>query len=182
MEMNQRSFNLIYDQLRTVIQENNDLKNKIEQLTNNIVTAIQAQEKLHQQNQALENELTRTQNIVESLNEITGGEQHVQRINLLKSKEPTSFTNKTNYSVWAEGIKADLVPVLPELKQFFKFAETIEFLDKDMVKYFIENDTLDPELKHGLTPKDAWDVDSKIFGLLHDLTRSHEIACLKTKN
>ena len=130
MEMNQGSFNLIYDQLRTVVQENNDLKNKIEQLTNNIVTAIQAQEKLHQQNQALENELTRTQNIVESLNKITGDKQHVQRINLLKSKEPTSFTNKTNYSVWAEGIKADLVPVLPELKQFSNLLRPLNSLMK----------------------------------------------------
>ena len=41
---------------------------------------------------------------------------------------------------------------------------------------------LDPELRHGLSPKDAWAVDSKIWGLLHNLIRTHDIACLKTKN
>ena len=134
MEMNQGNFNLIYDQLRTVVQENNDLKAKLDQLANNIVIATQEQAKLQERNQVLEAELIRTQGIVDGLNKANGDKQHVQRINLLKSKEPTSFTNKTNYSVWAEGIKADLVPVLPELKHFFKFAETIEFLDKDMVR------------------------------------------------
>ena len=85
--------------------------------------------------------------------------------------------------MWAEGIKADLVPVLPELKQFFKFAESSEYLNKVDVKRFIEvDDALNPELKHGLSPKDAWAVDSKIWGLLHNLTRSHDIACLKIKN
>ena len=134
MELNQGNFNLIYDQLRTVVQENTDLKNKIEQMTLNIVNAMQAQEKLHERNKVLEEELIKTNNIVENLNKTGSDKQHVQRVNLLKSKEPTSFTNKSNYSVWAEGIKADLVPVLPELKQFFKLDETIEFLDKDMVK------------------------------------------------
>ena len=134
MELNQGNFNLIYDQLRAVVQENTDLKNKIEQLQLNIVNAMQAQEELHGRNKVLEEELIKTNNIVENLNKTGSDKQHVQRVNLLKSKEPTSFTNKSNYSVWAEGIKADLVPVLPELKQFFKFAETTEFLDKDMVK------------------------------------------------
>ena len=134
MEMNEGNFNLIVDQLRTVVQENNDLKNKIEQLQNNLVIATQEQAKLHERNQVLEGELIKANNTVENLNKANSDKQHVQRVNLLKSKEPTSFTNKSNYSVWAGGIKADLVPVLPELKQFFKFAETTEFLDKDMVK------------------------------------------------
>ena len=134
MEMNQTNFNLICDQLRTIVQENTGLKNKIEQLELNIVTAVQVQQDLTQQNNILQAELIRTKDVVENLNKTGSDKQHVQRINLLKSKEPTSFTNKSNYSVWAEGIKADLVPVLPELKQFFKFAESTEFLDKDMVK------------------------------------------------
>ena len=54
MEMNQGNFNLIYDQLRTVVQENSELKNKIEQLQLNIVSAVQAQEKLHERSQALQ--------------------------------------------------------------------------------------------------------------------------------
>ena len=120
MELNQGNFNLIYDQLRAVVQENTDLKNKIEQLQLNIVTAMQAQEELHGRNKVLEEELIKTNNIVENLNKTGSDKQHVQRVNLLKSKEPTSFTNKSNYSAWAEGIKADLVPVLPELKQFFQ--------------------------------------------------------------
>ena len=119
MEMNQGNFNLICDQLRTVVQENIDLKNKIEQLRLNIVNAVQAHEKLHERNQVLEGELIKTNNIVENLHKASSDKQHVHRVNLLKSKEPTSFTNKSNYSVWAEGIKADLVPVPPELEQLF---------------------------------------------------------------
>ena len=130
MEMNQGNFNLIYDQLRTVVQENIDLKNKIEQLQLNIVNAIQAQEKLHERNQVLEGELIKTNNIVENLSRTSSDKQHVQRVNLLKSKEPTSFTNKSNYSVWAEGIKADLVPVLSELKQFSNLLRPLNSLIK----------------------------------------------------
>ena len=108
MEMNEQNFNLLVDQIRNVTQENDTLK----------VIAQQEQASFRQQNAALRDELVKTQYIVEAMNKNNGSKQHVQTTNLLKSKEPASFTNKTNYSVWAEGIKADLVPVLPELKHF----------------------------------------------------------------
>ena len=130
MEMNQTNFNLLYDQLTKVVQENTEHKSNIEQLKLNLSTAMQAQETLHEQSKILKEELFKTANIIENLNKTGTDKQHVQRVNLLKSKEPTSFTNKSNYSVWAEGIKADLVPVLPELKQFSNLLSPLNSLIK----------------------------------------------------
>ena len=43
MEMHEQNFNLLVDQIRNVVQENNDLNGKIEQLTNNVIIAQQEQ-------------------------------------------------------------------------------------------------------------------------------------------
>ena len=44
---------------------------------------------------------------------------HQRRIHsaqLLKGKEPTEFRDKDSYASWAEGLKEDLYPTLPELR------------------------------------------------------------------
>ena len=111
MEMNAENFRRVTERLESVIQDN-------ARLTNNITQIVQQITEIKQENVVLQNELMKTKVQLEAVHHSSDGKQHVQRANLLKSKEPTSFTNKTNYSVWAEGIKADLVPVLPELKHF----------------------------------------------------------------
>ena len=48
-------------------------------------------------------------------------QRRIHSAQLLRGKEPTEFKDKDSYASWAEGLKADLYPNLPELKKFFDF-------------------------------------------------------------
>ena len=50
-------------------------------------------------------------------------QRRIHNAQLLKGKEPTEFKEKDSYAAWAESLKADLYPTLPELRKFFDFAE-----------------------------------------------------------
>ena len=45
-------------------------------------------------------------------------QRRIHNAQLLRSKEPTEFRDKDSYATWAEGLKADLYPTLPQLRFF----------------------------------------------------------------
>ena len=51
-------------------------------------------------------------------------QRRIHSAQLLKGKEPTEFRDKDSYASWAEGLKADLYPTLPELKNFLILLST----------------------------------------------------------
>ena len=51
-------------------------------------------------------------------------QRRIHSAQLLRGKEPTDFRDKDSYASWAEGLKADLYPTLPELKIFLILPST----------------------------------------------------------
>ena len=51
-------------------------------------------------------------------------QRRIHNAQLLKGKEPTEFKEKDSYASWAESLKADLYPTLPELRIFLTLPST----------------------------------------------------------
>ena len=109
MDFTPENFNAIAQEVQRLREERNQATNAYDQLL--------------AQFQELQAAVKQSKDHIELLKGSSDGKHRVQTTNLLKAKEPVSFTNKSSYSIWVESIKADLVPLLPELKQFFRYAE-----------------------------------------------------------
>ena len=112
--------NDLANQLRIVIQANDEARSALDAITrkrDELKETIENEHHKHaqlaQQMQHQQMELAAAKQNIAGLQTTSGNKQHVQTANLLKTKEPTRFTNKINYRVWVEGLKADLVPIVP---------------------------------------------------------------------
>ena len=167
-------------QLADITQQNQTLTGLVNQQQNEIQ---QLTGKLEQHNVRLGQHEAEILNLgtrlLEATNKLTESrpseaQSRITKTNLLKAKEPTPFSNKTSYTAWVEGTKADLYPILPELRDIIDIIEKQDTMDNDWVQKFIT--------EHPLGPETAKAIDAKIRGLLHNLTRQHDTAQHKIKN
>ena len=75
-----------------------------------------------------------------------------------------------SYATWAEGCKTDLCVMVPELKDFIEHAEDPDFDPLDLKTFFSICE---------LSETTAKGLDTKLWGLLHNLTRDHSTAHAK---